>query len=253
MAWSLFLEDWSPAAALFLGLVAIYVFDVILVRTRASCNAANDRGQRWCFLHTFANSAVVLFGLKDLFVTLSNPAHSMSPVHRWSPVPGGFVSAIHIYHFLGFTVKPGDWFYHLAFALVGCCSSYLFNYGPIASVYFFFVCGLPGGVDYFLLGLVKERRLDPMRQRAISSWINVWIRAPGLAAVFAFAWAAYRTGDHAINLVVIAVLFVLSLFNGQYYLERVVGNYHFKLGQQSMATARDTTPAETATETPSTR
>jgi hypothetical protein len=73
----------------------------------------------------------------------------------WSAVPGGFVAAIHTYHALRFKLSAGDIFHHAAFAGVGCFSNYIVNYGPIANLYFFFVCGLPGAIDYALLGLVK--------------------------------------------------------------------------------------------------
>ena len=51
------------------------------------------------------------------------------------------------------------------------------------------------------------------------------------AQVYAFCLAAYRTGDHDVNLAVVLILLPISYGNGQYYLERVCGNYHYKLGQ----------------------
>lgn len=236
---TLFLEDWSSLAATCFGLVAIYFFDLLLATVQPSCRPPSDKGQRWFFLHTFANTAIVLFGLKDCAVSLSDPAGSMSARHSWSAVPGGFVAAIHLYHPLAFKISREDLFHHLAFALTGCGLNYVTNLGPITNLYFFFVCGLPGGVDYFLLALVKEGRLAPMRQKAVSAFINIWLRGPGLTAVFAFAWAAYRSGDHEVNLAVMLLLLLLAPFNGQYYLQRVVANYHFKLGVQSVQVGRN--------------
>jgi len=54
--------------------------------------------------------------------------------HAWSPVPGGFVAGIHVYHVLRFKLGAGDVFHHVAFAGVGCFSNYIVNYGPLANL-----------------------------------------------------------------------------------------------------------------------
>ena len=48
------------------------------------------------------------------------------------------------------------------------------NYGPIANTYFFFICGLPGMIDYFMLGLAKLGKLDIMEEKRINAFLNVW-------------------------------------------------------------------------------
>lgn len=74
-----------------------------------------------------------------------------------------------------------------------------------------------------------------MAQKRVNCAINVWVRGPGLTLVFGWAYAAFRTGDHAVNGWVMAVLLCISYGNGQYYLERVCGNYH---GRLALAGAR---------------
>ena len=225
-----FLEGVSPLAALVGALAVIFVLDELIRSLVVGRAEGADRGQRWFLLHACCNAIICVWGAKDVLTTLDNPAGSMAQDLAWSKVPGGFVAAIHTYHVLRFKLGAGDIFHHAAFAGVGCFSNYVVNYGPIANLYFFFVCGLPGAIDYFLLGLVKMGKLPPMEEKRLNSAINVWLRAPGLTLVFAFAFAAYRTGNHGINAFVIAVLAFISVHNGQYYLQRVVANYHFKLG-----------------------
>ncbi len=41
---------------------------------------------------------------------------------------------------------------------MGNTSNYIVAYGPIANLYFFFICGLPGAIDYFMLALVKVQK-----------------------------------------------------------------------------------------------
>jgi hypothetical protein len=224
-----FLEDVSSLSALLAAMVVITLLDETI---KLVVLHGQDRGQRWFFLHAAVNCIICIFSIKDILTTLDNPAASMSPTHSWSKIPGGFVAAIHTYHVLRFKLGADDIFHHAAFAGIGCGSNYIVNYGPIANFYFFFVCGLPGGIDYFLLGLVKNGQLAPMEEKRINSTINLWLRGPGLTMVFSFAFAAFRTGNHGVNFIVVATLAFISLANGQYYLGRVVANYNFKLGQQ---------------------
>lgn len=103
------------------------------------------------------------------------------------------------------------------------------KYGPIANLYFFFICGLPGAIDYFLLGLVKIERINRLTEKRINNALNLWLRGPGLTLVFAFALAAYRTGNHAVNATVMLILLGISIGNGQYYLGRVSASYAISL------------------------
>ena len=42
-----------------------------------------------------------------------------------------------------------------------------------------FVCGVPGAIDYALLSLVKQGRLDRMLEKRWNTLINTWLRGPG--------------------------------------------------------------------------
>ncbi len=61
-----------------------------------------------------------------------------------------------------------------------------------------------------------------MTERRWNVVLNQWIRGPGLTLVFGFALAAFQTGNHAINPLVMAVLLLISVGNGQYYLGLVL-------------------------------
>ena len=52
----------------------------------------------------------------------------------------------------------------------------------------FFICGLPGGIDYGMLAAVKEGLLSSEREKFLNTKLNVWMRAPGLTMV---AYAIY--------------------------------------------------------------
>ena len=48
-----------------------------------------------------------------------------------------------------------------------------------------------------LSGMCKLGKFQIMEEKRINASLNVWIRGPGLTAVFAWAWAAYVANVHA--------------------------------------------------------
>ena len=80
-----------------------------------------------------------------------------------------------------------DVFHHIVFAIGGLGSvSVLWSWGPGANFSFFFLTGFPGGLDYFMLGLVKLRLMNRMKEKEWNSFINAWIRESGCTAAAAF-------------------------------------------------------------------
>ena len=113
-----------------------------------------------------------------------------------------------------------------------CSAGLLYDSGPIVNFIALFICGLPGGLDYIMLVFVKMGKIKPETEKVLNARINLWLRAPGLTASALFVYVAYLYGDGSpcqrrpeIGLVVGFVIY----FNGQYYLNRVVGNTHRKV------------------------
>ena len=135
-----------------------------------------------------------------------------------------------MYHLLAFECSTADWVHHLLFAGIICPIGLFFEPGPVQNTVGFFICGLPGGLDYLMLALVKLRRMDRYAEKRINSRINVWLRSPGL--LFAAFCCVYGRFDvHAPAAVkkrvpwwVAVSCALLCALNGQYYMQVVVGN-----------------------------
>ena len=96
--------------------------------------------------------------------------------------------------------------------------------------------GLPGAVDYALLCGVKTGRVPRMREKQFNTAINTWLRIPGLVCVGAFAWCCLAHGmAERLPTLVLVVSIALSLANGLYYGEQVIGSYHAERALQKMA------------------
>ena len=140
--------------------------------------------------------------------------------------------AIHTYHTVAFhNLTTDDWVHHIMFAGLIVYLGLTVNGGPGTNVICFVICGLPGGIDYLMLTAVKHGLMEGGTEKRINARVNVWLRAPGAVLVAFSYYVSYRYGDRIptrfeIPIVVIGTLLVF--FNGQYYMQRVVGNAYIK-------------------------
>jgi len=104
---------------------------------------------------------------------------------------------------------------------------------PVKNLIAFFMCGLPGGLDYLMLTLVKQELMSPLTEKAWNSRINVWIRSPGLLLCAFCVYQAARHGPAdsacALHPGIAGAVALLCVGNGQYYMQRVTGNTYRKV------------------------
>jgi hypothetical protein len=204
------------------SVLGMLVLDLLLARVGGLGSA------RWYVLHAAANGVVGMAALPDLLATLAMPTHCFAG--EFSLVPAYVVPAVHLYHLVAFECSAADWAHHLVFAGVICPLGLFFEPGPVQNTVAFFICGLPGGLDYAMLALVKLRRMSTLTEKVWNARINVWIRSPGLLLA-AFCCLLGRFDAHApaatklrVPAWVVLVNALLCALNGQYYMQVVVGN-----------------------------
>jgi hypothetical protein len=186
---------------------------------------------RWMALHTLANMVICAYSVHDTLAALDSPMTSCLG-RQSSDVPARMIVALHLYHLLAFKCTWDDWIHHLVFVGIIGGLGLCMNGGPILGLVAFFMCGLPGGLDYAMLVLVKHGVVDPEFEKAWNSRINVWIRSPGLVLASYIIYQAIHHGPpstcstHPFEG---AVLAVLIFANGQYYMQRVTGNAYRKV------------------------
>ena len=97
--------------------------------------------------------------------------------------------------------------------------------GTTVGLYHFFICGLPGAIDYAFLAL-KELNYVTGKQRLIAAEIlNTWIRSPGLVLSNTFCGLFIYNTCKCSSIYffhIICITFFLSTFNGIYYAKKVL-------------------------------
>merc|ERR1719498_1931836 len=80
------------------------------------------------------------------------------------------IGALHIFHLVMYweDITRDDLFHHLLFVTFNQCAQFypilsgweVYQWGSSLNAINFFTCGLPGGLDYFFLGLTKIGKMQ---------------------------------------------------------------------------------------------
>jgi len=101
----------------------------------------------------------------------------------------------------------------------------------------FFMCGVPGGMDYAMLFAVKHGWMKPLAEKKVNAAVNVWVREPALVctATLGFIQLHEQASDYPAWVTSVRVfLMFLACWNGLFFMERVVGNYHVCAYKESL-------------------
>ncbi len=225
-------------------LVLLLAVDKLLltpwVRARAKRAKDVDPG-RWFFLHAFANALVVATAFNSMIAVLKDPLHAMSVEHHrdvslfgsGSVWPLTIINSIHCYHMVGgFGLSSADYFHHGMFIPTLGFPGQIFAFGAGANWQAFFISGLPGGIDYFVLGLIRVGLSDKMFEKRLSANLNVWLRNPGILSATMILYQSLVYGLVSAPWPVWLLQLVLPPYNAMYYCKQSVANYavHYMLG-----------------------
>ena len=108
-----------------------------------------------------------------------------SPFGNASAWPLTIINSIHLYHMVGaFKLTGADYFHHLLFIPALGIPGQVYHWGPLANWVAFFISGLPGGVDYFLLG---QQRFPPELRASLPDYdraaMAAWVIGTILSAI----------------------------------------------------------------------
>jgi hypothetical protein len=181
---------------------------------------------RWFILHFIANAIVCYATFNDVISIVTDPLNNQFREHT----AGNVIMALHLYHMLMFkNIQFIDWVHHIVMMTILICT-YSYQEGIyVANYNMFFLSGLPGGIDYLLLTLVKYDVISKLREKYINSKLNVWIRGPGIIVGAYLLFLQWIKG--LISAPVYILVFILAglLWNAQFFTERIISNYYHKL------------------------
>ena len=222
---------WITAAVLLVGCVDVAI------------GLCMSKG-RWFMVHSLANWIICWACAPDFIETLRDPAQSMVTAKPFSLVPVYLMMALHLWHCLApwyaRQLSHQDVVHHIGFAFSLGLLQLSWHWGPNSNFFLMFVCGLPGAIDYAMLSLVKEGKLDRMVEKRVNTAINTWLRGPGCCCA---AWNIYScqlspgsSVPQHIPLLAAGGAAALCFINGQYYSERVTISFARCTAEEAMMT-----------------
>ena len=129
---------------------------------------------------------------------------------------------MHIFHILHFKVNKDDLFHHISFVFFGTFFKLIINTGTIIAFYHFFICGLPGCIDYFILGLNRLKIINRNYRLDIANKINIWVRSPGLISSHTLLTLYYfKNYNNILPYIFSFGSYFFTTFNGIYYMMQV--------------------------------
>jgi len=179
---------------------------------------------RYFALHLIANSIAAVAALPDLVRGLTTDPLYVFSGPSDTMVANSAVCAIHLYHCVVFKLRWDDLFHHLVFVFLLCGLAIPFKQisGVANNFGLFFLSGLPGGIDYFMLVCVCQRLMKKATQKHYYALLNVYIRGPSIVIYSFIGWQTMYHGTYGPPLPALITVVVLCFFNGQYYLHQAV-------------------------------
>ena len=200
-------------------------------------NEEIHHNRRWFFIHTFINGLVTYYNFSDTYLVLTNPIKN--PMLQMSPdafSATNVVVAAHVYHMVVFCdkLKPDEWFHHLVMMSFNGISVYILgNKAQAASA--FFLCGLPGLIDYSMLWGIKMGWVPKEYEKWTYLYVTTFIRSPGAVVVTYISLSQLHLLKEHWMLGYCALLAGINFWNGQYYMMKSCRDherYLMTLGEQ---------------------
>lgn len=188
---------------------------------------------RWFLLHAVVNFIISFLCIPGMQLFLQDPLSSLvrevdenciyCGTSRW---PLTFAVCLHIYHCIGkFKLKKEDIFHHVVFLPTLAVPGMVLDWGCFGNWLVFFVCGVPGGVDYTILGFQKLEMMKCLNQKRISANMNIWVRLPGIIFAIGIAYVLFVEERYRVPRIPLMIQLIFMPFNVLHYGKQSVINY----------------------------
>jgi hypothetical protein len=177
-------------------------------------------------IHSLHNAAIVYLTSGEVLRSLTDFGYVLhSPKNI---IALELVFALHFYHIIRYWQKfrYDDWLHHILMIGIGLPIGWVMDSNSLLGYSLFFMTGLPGGIDYALLFLVRNGWMQKETEKNINAWLNTWIRSPGCIshATLTVQLISTRSALYSMGWLGGMLVAALTYWNGQYFMRQVVEN-----------------------------
>lgn len=184
----------------------------------------------WYFLHIICNFIVVCLTYNDFKLCLINPINAFNN-NEFNGSALGITTGLHIFHIIRDykLLNMIDWLHHIiSNFLMSYIGIYLYH-NKVFNCGLFFMCGLPGGIDYTLLFLYKLGYVNKITEKKVNVILNNWIRLPGILYSCYLMHIGFTLNLIKSYFVLYYIAQIVTLFNAVYFAQRVTLNCGYYL------------------------
>ena len=223
------------------GVVGFCLIDIILKKFKLE--------GRYYMNHCINNGIVIYntfgyminsYNINNINININNIS-SNNYIHNLY-ITKSIIYSIHLYHILWYykSLRYDDWMHHILMLGIALPLTEYVPQNITIGHCLFFLTGLPGFIDYFLLFLNRNNLLYKHTEKRINRWLNLWIRCPGciMNATFIIQNIVINY-NHLSTSEFMACLIILSTiyWNGIYFMAQIVtdySNYQYKNNNNSI-------------------
>jgi len=210
-------------------LIIEYILQFIICFTGIYCvdKLLAPRRARWYFIHVCMNAAVTYFAWPDVWFCITNPDKCFGEAQSLTTTLPWMIGTVgHIYHLIAFRdLRIDDYIHHLTMIPFAGLAGILYMRKPGFNFGLFALTGLPGGIDYILLILVKLGYINSLTEKQINVQIQTWLRMP----LILFGAVLFYTELFKGHLSYWCLVGIgLSVWNGIFYMNDTSKNYYSK-------------------------
>ena len=133
----------------------------------------------------------------------------------------------HLYHLLTHIeeLSMETMLHHLIGAIVNPIITIFYPIGKLPVMHNIILCGIPGGIDYLLLVLVKYDIIEKMTEKKINRFLNLLVRWPFIFLSNYLILLNVYNDNIVIPFLIFFSIFINN-FNAIYFCDKVIGNYY---------------------------
>lgn len=185
-------------------------------------------------MHTILNGYIVFLTYYETFLFLVNPGEKIDYYSNCCIKACSIIIGFHLYHILTEKLDIETTVHHVVTVFITGGSSLFIPTGKSVCAITFFMCGLPGGIDYFLLFIGRYNLIKKITEKNINRWLNLLIRMPGMMICNWYILLNLYNNTISISQYMIPIISSnLMVINSIYYCNKTVANYHIRYYQYS--------------------
>ena len=188
---------------------------------------------RYFVLHALFNFWVVYRVLPDTIITFTTFSTNMKSINDSAKDTIIGVMIFHVHHLLVSwkDLILSDKLHHIISAFITPLIAFLMPERIVATSNFF-MCGLPGGIDYLLLTMEKYNLISTITEKRINCFLNLCLRLPGQFICSTFLIIHLINSNLFFENIFFYYIIIFGMclhtINSIYYADLVVRNYEQK-------------------------